>query len=803
MSSFRQDDLTRIEMNPPDQDLYELLTKMVNDDVESVMEILTSRFDKRLLQPFGRLRIMAVHIAAWRGRMKLLDLLYKNGADINATDSIGRCALFYAADRGDSEMVDWLLKRGAYTEHKVRVGRSYRNDNKLYLPECPIGSNLPFPECIERTALHQAVRNNHSEVVELLVKVGANVNAKDLHECTPLLLAGSNQEALEDSNEMAKFVDVVKILVAANASATVIRSNTGTTMLHLAAELGNVEVAKILMDAGASIMVPCKADGNTPLHTAAMAGNHDVLLLLLEKMPSYKVDITNNRTQTALYLAACGGHEKCAKALINHGGSLAARTEYGETVMDVIFAHVRRPEAFLSDILDAGVQIVNKSSGENLQIMVNFNVLTPEVERQMTVVMSLIAAAPNENQLAILQHPLLETFLFLKWSRLRLFFFTLIFVHAMLVFSLSSYTIMMLQYDLDYTPLKVILTFSSSALLLHNVAQVLMVPRYYLRQFEMWMSFACAILTLVVSLGVFSGEVSKAPDRPARSEWRLHSLSLAILLGWIQMMLIIGRLPICGYYALMFSTVLRNILKVLGAFIFLIVGFALSFTVVFHRGDQFQDSWNAFVKTLVMMTGEFEYDDLFNVTMKGASSPLLFTGKAVFLAFIMLVSITLMNLMIGLAVNDIQDLERQGHIGQLLKQAEFVSHLEGLISHPIFHSCCLPLSVQWFLNLRRNIPSTFHFHYHKCKSNRSSNLSGDIPAHRKEALSMLAFRNSRDNKSLITSDKFNSSDDGELTSLLKELLLQLREDYGPTIKPKFSIPLERRNTQYRRKTMDV
>ncbi|XP_076656459.1 transient receptor potential cation channel subfamily A member 1 homolog [Halictus rubicundus] len=798
-------------MNPPDQNLYNLISNMVDNDVQSVMDILTTRFDKRLLQPFGRLRIMVVHIAAWRGRMDLLELFHRNGADINATDAIGRCALFYAANRGDSEMVNWLLKQGAYTEHKVRVEKWYRNIGSLFLAECPIGNNLPSPECLDRTALHQAAKNNHSEVVKLLVEVGADVNAKDERGCTPLLLAGSREEIRKDATEMSKFVDIVKTLVSANASATVYRPNTGTTMLHLAAELGNAEVAKILLDARASPIVPCRVYGNTPLHTAASAGNHDVLLLLLEKTHSFKVDITNRMKQTALYLAACEGHDKCAKALINHGGNLAATTDYGETVMDVIFTHVRRPEVFLTDILDSGVQIVSKSTGKNLRIIVNFNVLTPEVERQMAVVMSLIAAAPNVDQLAILQHPLLETFLFLKWSRLRVFFFTLIFVHAMFVFSLSGYTIMLLQYEMDYTPLKVILTFTSSTLLLHNMAQVLMVPKYYLRQFEMWMSYACATVTLMISLGgVPTGEsqpgeeVLKAPEHPAHSEWRLHSMSVAILLGWIQMMLIVGRLPICGYYALMFSTVLRNFLKVLAAFIFLIVGFALSFTVVFHQNDQFQDSWTAFVKTLVMMTGEFDYEDIFT-TEKGGTSPLLFTGKAVFLAFIMLVSITLMNLMIGLAVNDIQDLEKQGHIDQLLKQAEFVSHLEGLISHPIFHCSCLPLRIQSFLNLRRNIPSTFHFHYHKCNSNRSNNLSADISAYQKETLSLLAFRNSRDNKSLITSDKYKCNDsDGELTSLLKEVLSLLRSDYGPkAMGSTFSKPPERRNTLYRRKTMNV
>lgn len=96
----------------------------------------------------------------------------------------------------------------------------------------------------------------------------------------------------------------------------------------------------------------------------------------------------------------------------------------------------------------------------------------------MEVVMSLIAATSNVEQLTILQHPLVETFLWLKWSKLRVFFFSLVFVHTLLVLSLSGYSITILQHETDYTLLRTILAFCSFVLLLHNVAQVLMVPRF-------------------------------------------------------------------------------------------------------------------------------------------------------------------------------------------------------------------------------------------------------------------------------------------------------------------------------------
>jgi len=73
------------------------------------------------------------------------------------------------------------------------------------------------------------------------------------------------------------------------------------------------------------------------------------------------------------------------------------------------------------------------------------------------------------------------------------------------------------------------------------------------------------MLSLMTSI---AGEFVKCSKEEIESRhcvhWVLHSISIAILLSWMQMMLLIGRVPMWGYYALMFSTVLKNILKVAG-----------------------------------------------------------------------------------------------------------------------------------------------------------------------------------------------------------------------------------------------
>lgn len=96
----------------------------------------------------------------------------------------------------------------------------------------------------------------------------------------------------------------------------------------------------------------------------------------------------------------------------------------------------------------------------------------------------------------------------------------------------------------------------------------------------------------------------------------------------------------------------------------LIVGFSLSFAIVFHGKDQFDTFWKAIVSTVVMMIGEYEYTDLFNSTTSTEDNDnkegfLPITARTVLFSFIILTSIILINLMTGLAVSDIQALEKE------------------------------------------------------------------------------------------------------------------------------------------------
>lgn len=108
--------------------------------------------------------------------------------------------------------------------------------------------------------------------------------------------------------------------------------------------------------------------------------------------------------------------------------------------------------------------------------------------------------------------------------------------------------------------------------------------------------------------------------------------------------------------------------------------------IQFHYKDQFDNPWTAFLKIMAMMSSEFEYDDLVanvvnntGVEVSGKTDELekcFFVIRLIFLTFLIFVAIVLMNLMIGVAVDDMRGLELVGNIMRLEKQVEFLSLLE-------------------------------------------------------------------------------------------------------------------------------
>jgi len=122
----------------------------------------------------------------------------------------------------------------------------------------------------EETPLHIAARLGNADIVTLLLKDGANVDAVTKDGATPLHIA------TKDGHD-----EVASILIE-NGASLHSANKKGFSPLHMAAKYGNIKVAHLLIDRKA----PVDAQGKnnvTPLHCAAHYDHPNIALLLLEK----------------------------------------------------------------------------------------------------------------------------------------------------------------------------------------------------------------------------------------------------------------------------------------------------------------------------------------------------------------------------------------------------------------------------------------------------------------------------------------------------------------------------------------
>ncbi|XP_065349155.1 transient receptor potential channel pyrexia-like isoform X2 [Cloeon dipterum] len=731
-----------------------LLDAVQSGDLERLKKELSTHKDQ-INETFGSLRVTLLHLAAY-DQPHLVPTLISNGANVTILDVVGRSSFHLActaasnpgcikaliiagadvnqkillpfqmwspspsssSSRKASPVVEMKKKMGSNNglgfEKKLLFQKKPTISQEIFkLPNIGVGSHLPIPESLGRTGLHQTVKANSPDCVEVLLKAGALVDAKDQKGLTPLLLAGAGVTP-DDAERLIKYEQVVKMLVAAGADVNILNPYTGTSALHHAAARCSLSATRLLMEHGA-VVEKLSASGATALHEAAHSGALQVLEYILDTTEGLNlVNKSDHVGLTPLHKAAFSGSRGCLELLLKKGGHLGVQTHSGTSVLDAVFMHVARPYHFLASIFDRCVETNSISVLDTaFKVHLDFSILSPRgCDRQTSILREIFTSPNGPGQSVLLRHPLLETFLWLKWQKLRIFFFFLLFIYGSFVASLSAYIVAESEsHEANATDVSIntsnvakhFLAVTSIMLLIHVVLQFTLRPIFYIKDIETW-NFAFLGTSSLVVVYVLHRDPDTCIDKPVSDYFQVQLISIIVLLAWTELLLMIGRFPTWGNYALMFYTVLRNVLKVMLTFVFIVIGFTLSFYVQFHDEEIFSDPAKAFVKTIVMMAGEFEYKELFEEKepTDGRKHAPNLSGRIIFLLFVLLTTIVMMNLMVGLAVSDIQAVQAEGHFRRLLKQAQFVDHLETIISHSIFKKG-LPKCIMSFLTQRRRV----------------------------------------------------------------------------------------------------
>jgi ankyrin repeat protein len=167
--------------------------------------------------------------------------------------------------------------------------------------------------------LIEAVRKNQYELVQKLIKKGADVGAQD------------NVKNELPFHYACKKGNINLINLAINQGIDVnIKNDIERTLLHVACIKGYIDIVSTLLKEGAN-MEAKDIEGWTPLYDACENGHHEIVKLLIER--GAKIELENNEGVRPLHLACKGGNLDIVNLLIERGANLDAKPEDNSTLL--------------------------------------------------------------------------------------------------------------------------------------------------------------------------------------------------------------------------------------------------------------------------------------------------------------------------------------------------------------------------------------------------------------------------------------------------------------------------------------
>ena len=258
-------------------------------------------------------------------KLAKVEMLISLGVDVNVADECGYTALMMASKEGYRSIVELLIKNGADV-NKQSYGLYYNS-------------------------LRYALDHCHKDIVEFLVENNSDLEQKDKGENTPFLWVArfGSKEDLEyffdkgaDINALNKYgqdalklavlsgkIEKVKFLVEKGMDIHKKDKTWECTPLISAAEHGYLDIIEYLLDKGALINDVDKC-GETALMHASSRGHFDVVKLLCSKGADINI---KNYGYSAVMLASGERHVEIVKFLAKKWANLNYQNDHGETAL--------------------------------------------------------------------------------------------------------------------------------------------------------------------------------------------------------------------------------------------------------------------------------------------------------------------------------------------------------------------------------------------------------------------------------------------------------------------------------------
>lgn len=641
-----------------------------------------------------------LHLVAFSNCIPGTQFVISQGCDVNALYKCYaplHCAAF--GDSPDTAMI--LLHNGA----NVQALTNTRYNSKESVLHCAVransiacirlfsheGGDVGQVEYAGISPVHLAADLGRTQCLKILLEVkGVNVNAKTKDkEQTALHLAAENSH-----------IECIEVLLKKGANADV-KNHMSQTPLHLATRAKAYSCVELLLENGRANPNIEDCDRRTPLHTAIgrTSVSADIIDILI-RYGAY-VNKSDQFGYTPLHVAALNGLSQCVEILIHQGADVTTKSKCGMTSLGIIRQKIPASLVAIKNKLDSAITLYHNSNSPNNEVDLRLDfrcILQHSYPQEISFLNSFV----DEGQKELLMHPLCSAFIYLKWRKIRKYYIARMFFCFIFVLSLSLYVLTALARNCYNLGRKEYITGEDDIMelceknsvlgkmlranpfvikmqwyLLVGITVVEILRKVYglsgYKTVKQYFSYPENILEWLVILSVF---VISFVYTGRTYMWQNHIGAFAVLFGWTNLMLMIGQLPVFGSYVAMYTKIQAEFAKLLLAYSCLLIGFAISFCVMFPDSSTFANPFIALISAIVMMSGELNLDILVDGDPENPPLYLEVSAQITFTLFVLFVTIILMNLLVGIAVDDIQGLQKTAGLSKLVRQTKLISHIE-------------------------------------------------------------------------------------------------------------------------------
>nr|BCR37381.1 transient receptor potential cation channel subfamily A member 1 isoform 277V [Buergeria japonica] len=674
-----------------------------------------------------------LHKSCLFDHVELAEYLISMGANIDSVDNEMRTPLLLATSCSAWKIVNLLLEKGANLKLVDNYGRNFlhltvlqpgglRNINAEILQGEDIKLLVSDEDADGCTPLHYACRHGVPNSVNNLMGLNVSLYSKSKDKRSALHFAASYGR-YNTCDRLLRFASDARLLNDADEK--------GMTPLHMAAQNGHDKIVFLLLKKGALMLSDYR--GWTALQYAAHGGYTRTIKTLLDTSISL-IDKPDKEKNTALHLAAKEGHPKAVSLLLESGAAITLNANdasfFHEAIRaaskEVVYAAIQSerweevlvtfsdtssykcpilemvyhlPES-LKFLLDrCTIESPGDKKSPNFYIEYNFRYLQCPLqfkkasERTKSVTyepLTTLNAMVQHNRVELLSHPVCKEYLTMKWR----------------AYGFKAHLLNLAVYSLGLIPLTLLVMSAMVPESNSNNSTVNSSPEPLLLQDSLFTRACMGIIMFVSIFGIIKEIIQMGQQKLAYLmdgsnivDWTIHISSImfvssvctnplsvlswqwqagavAVFASWVNFLIYLQRFETCGIYIVMFWEILRTLIRIVVLFFFLILAFGLSFFVLLYPQTPFSNPILALMQTFTMMLGDINYQDGFlHPFLDNQIENPIFTFMHLII-FTLLIPILLMNLLIGLAVGDIAEVQRNASLKRIAMQVSLHTNLE-------------------------------------------------------------------------------------------------------------------------------